>query len=106
MAAAYLLSQSGQSLLLGVRVDVCTDEECHEVEERHPHVFRQELLGECEGDGGRDPADLHDWHEACTDGGADLVESPCTGNDGHGGKVHCVLDGRYLYDNQLFGRVR
>lgn len=83
MAAAYLLSQSGQSLLLGMRVDVGADDECHKIEERHPHVFRQELLCECEGNGGRDPADLHDWHEPCTNGGANLVKSPCTSNDSH-----------------------
>lgn len=42
------LSQSLQALLLGVSVDVGSDEESDNVEERHPSVLGKELLGESE----------------------------------------------------------
>lgn len=84
--------QSLQPLLLGVRVDIRADDEAEEVEERHPGFVGEEGLGEGQGDGRRDPGDLHDGHEAGADGGADLVESAGAGDDGHGGQVDYVLD--------------
>jgi hypothetical protein len=80
-------------LLLGVRVDVCADDEADDIEEGDPGRLWQELLGERERDGRNDPADLHDGPEACFDGGANLVEGACAGDEGHGDEVYAVLDG-------------
>lgn len=88
-----LLSESGKSLLLGVGIDVGADDKGNDVEERHPGLLRQELLGESQGDGGGGPGDLHDGHETGADGGADLVEGAGACNDGHAGQVDCVLNG-------------
>ena len=68
-----------------MRIDICANEERHEVEEWHPQVVGQKLLGEREGDGAGDPADFHDGHEACADGGADLMEGSRAGYEGHTG---------------------
>lgn len=87
------LAQRFQTLLLGMGVDVGSDEEADDVEERHPGVLGQELLGKGQGQRGGDPADLHDGHEAGLDGGADLVDGAGAGDDGHGGEVDAVLDG-------------
>ena len=86
------LSKSFEALLLGVGVDVGSDEETNDVEERHPGVLGQELLrkGQCQRRG--HPADLHDGEEAGADGRADLVQSPCSGDDGHRRQIHGVLD--------------
>lgn len=88
-----LSPESGEPLLLGVGVDVGADDEADDVEEGHPRLLGQELLGECKGDGRRDPANLHDGQEASLDGGAHLVEGAGAGDDGHGGEVDGVLDG-------------
>lgn len=96
LAAAALivaLAESFQTLLLGVGVDVGADEETDDVEERHPGVLGEELLGEGQGQRGGNPANLHDGHEAGLDGGADLVEGARAGDDGHRRKVDAVLDG-------------
>lgn len=98
VAAVVLLAKRGQSLLLGMGVDVGTDDEADEVEEDHPGVLGEELLREGEGDRRSDPADLHDRHEAGADGGAHLVEGLGTGNDGHGNQVDGVLDRGDLID--------
>lgn len=81
-------------------VDVGADDETDDVEEGHPGGLGEELLGECQRDGGDDPADLHDRPEAGLDRGLDLVEGARTGDKGHGDEVDAVLDGRDL------GRVR
>lgn len=91
--AVVLPPQSCEPLLLGMCIYVCPDYETNDVEEGHPRVFGQELLGECQGDGRDNPADLHDWHEAGLDGGSHLVEGACASNDGHGHEVYRVLDG-------------
>ena len=91
--AVVLPPQSSKALLLGVCVYICPDYEANNVEERHPGVFRQELLGEGQGDGRNDPADLHDRHETSLDGGAHLVEGTGACNDSHGHEVYRVLDG-------------
>ena len=88
-----LAPQGGQTLLLGVCVDVGTDDETYDVEEGHPRRFRQELLGKGERDGRNDPADLHDGPEAGLDRGAHLVEGAGARDDGHGDEVYRVLDG-------------
>lgn len=44
-STTYLLPQSSQPLLLGVRIDVCADNKRYEIEERDPSVLGQELLG-------------------------------------------------------------
>lgn len=83
--AVVLLPESGESLLLGVGVDVGADEEGDDVEKGDPGLLGQELLGKSEGDGRSGPRDLHDGQQAGTDGGADLVEGAGTGDDGHAG---------------------
>ena len=80
-----------------MRVDVGADDEGDDVEEGHPHVLGQELLREGERDGRRDPADAHDGDEAGAHGGADLVPAARARDDGHGGEVDGVLDGRDLW---------
>lgn len=96
-AVAVVLSpQGGEPLLLGVCVDVGADDEADDVEEGHPGGLGQELLGKGQRDGRDDPADLHDGHEAGLDGCADLVECAGAGDEGHGGQVDAVLDGRDL----------
>ena len=92
-SSAHLPPQSSQPLLLGVRVNVGADHECHDVEERYPSLLGKELLGKRQRDWRSDPADLHDWHEAGPDGGTDLVEGPSSGDDGHGSQIDGVLDG-------------
>ena len=66
-------------------VDVSSDQEPNNVEERYPGLLRQEFLGESERERGCDPTDFHDGHEAGADGGADLVPGSGAGDDGHGG---------------------
>ena len=88
--------QGCKPLLLRVRVDICTDDESDDVEERHPGVLGEELLRKGQGDGRDDPADLHDRHEAGLDSRAHLVEGARARNDGHGNQVDAVLDGRDL----------
>lgn len=77
-------------------VDVGSDEESDNVEERHPGVFGKELLGESERQRRRDPADLHHGHEAGLNGCADLVQGARAGDDSHRHEVHCILNGRDL----------
>ena len=55
-------------------------------------MLGKELLRESQRDRRGDPADFHHGHEASSDCGSDLVESPRPGNDGHGGEVDGVLD--------------
>lgn len=100
-----LLPQRSQSLLLGGRVDVGSDQESDEVEERHPCLLGQELLSERERDGRGDPGDFHDGQEAGAHGGAYLVEGAGAGDDGHGGQVDGVLDWRDLDDKRLAGNL-
>ena len=97
-AVTVVLSpQRREPLLLGVCVDVCTDDETDDVEERHPGGLRQELLGKSQRDGRDNPADLHDGHETGLDGCADLVECAGAGDQSHGGQVNTVLDGGDLH---------
>lgn len=91
-AVAVLPPEGLQPLLLGVCVDVGSNEETDDVEERHPGLLGQESLGEGQSDRGGDPGNLHDGHEARADGGADLVESARAGDDGHAEQVDQVLD--------------
>ena len=79
-----------------MRVDICANKESDDVEERHPSMFGEEFLRECERNRGDDPADFHDWHKAGLDGSLYLVEGSCTCDNGHGDKVDGVLDGRDL----------
>ena len=79
-----LLSQSGQTLLLGVCIDVCTDDKGNDVEEGYPGLLRQELLGKGESQRRSAPADLHDGEQTGANGSADLVESAGACDDGHG----------------------
>jgi hypothetical protein len=94
--AVVLSPQGCKPLLLGVRVDVCTDDERDNVEERYPRLLREELLRKREADGGRDPADLHDRPEAGLDRCSNLVEGARAGDDGHSNEVNAVLDRRDL----------
>jgi len=77
------LAQSFEALLLGVSVDIGSNEETDDVEEGNPGVLGQELLGKGQSQWRGDPADLHDGHETRANGGANLVECARTGNDGH-----------------------
>lgn len=96
--ASFLLNllppDSCHSLLLGRLVDVGTDNEGDQVEEWHPRMRRQELLGEQQRKWTSAPRHLHNWHEPNLDGRADLVECPCAGDDRHAREVHGVLDRR------------
>jgi hypothetical protein len=93
-AVAVVLSpQSSEPLLLGVCVDVCTDDESDDVEEGHPCGLGEELLGKGQRDGGDDPADFHDRPEASLDSRADLVERTGACDERHGDEVYAVLDG-------------
>ena len=91
--SAYLPPQSLKPLLLRLRIDPGADDERNDIEERHPSLLRQEFLGKRQCQGGDNPADFHDWHEAGSDSRSDLVEGPGASDDGHGGEVDCVLDG-------------
>lgn len=91
--AVVLPPQGCEPLLLGVCVYVGADDETDNVEEGHPGVLWEELLGKGQGDGRDDPAHLHDGHETGLDGGPDLVEGACASNDGHRNEVYRVLDG-------------
>lgn len=91
-SSSYLPPQSLKPLLLCLGIDPGANDKGNDVEERHPGMLRQEFLGERQGQGRDDPADLHDGHEACSDGRSDLVEGPGAGDDGHGGEVDCILD--------------
>ena len=74
-AVSVVLSPQGsEPLLLGMCVDVGSDDETDDVEEGHPGGLGKELLGKGQRDGGNHPADLHDRPEAGLDGRADLVE--------------------------------
>ena len=87
------LSQRFQALLLGVGVDIGSNHKAHDVEERHPGVFGEELLRKGKGQRRSDPANLHDRHEASAHGSADLVDGARPGDDSHGGEVDDVLNG-------------
>jgi hypothetical protein len=93
-----LSPESLQPLFLGVSVDVGSNDEPDDVEERHPGLLGQESLRKRQGDGRGDPRDLHDRHEAGAHGGADLVERTRSSNNGHAEEVYGVLDGRDLRD--------
>ena len=90
------LSQSCEALLLRYRVDVGSDSEGNDVEERDPSVLGKELLCKCKSKRGDDPADLHDRHESGLPDRVDLVECPRAGDDGHREQVHAVLNGSNL----------
>lgn len=100
-----LLAQGGEALLLGDGVDVGADDERHEVEERHPRALGQELLGESQADGRRDPAHTHHLPETGTHRRLDLAERPGARNDGHGDKVDRVLNGRDLGQSCQFRKI-
>jgi len=87
-----LLSQRSEPLLLGRRIDVCSNEEPNKVEEWHPGLLRQELLCECEAQWRGNPADLHDWQETRLPSCVNLVDSASSGYDCHGDEVDAVLD--------------
>lgn len=91
-AVLILPPESLQSLLLGMCIDVSTNHEADEVEEWYPNLIRQECLGKGKRKWRCDPGDFHDGHETCTHSSADLMESACACDDGHGGQVDYVLD--------------
>jgi hypothetical protein len=93
------LSQSCKTLLLCHGVDVRSNGERDDVEERDPSVLGKELLRKSKGQGGDDPADLHDRHESGLPSRMDLVHGPRAGNDSHREQVHTVLNGSNLSPN-------
>ena len=90
------LSEGRETLLLCDRVDICTNEERDDVEERDPGVLGEELLRKCKRKWRGDPANLHDRHEAGLPGCMNLVEGPRASDDGHRNQIHAVLDGSDL----------
>jgi len=86
------LPQGSKSLLLGMRVDICSDDESNDVEEWYPGLFWEELLRKGECNWGGDPANSHHGPEASADGGAYLMHGARTRDEGHAGKVDGVLD--------------
>lgn len=82
-----LPSQSGESLLLSVLVNVGSNDECDKVEEGNPGLLGKELLGKGQAEWGGDPRDAHDGPETGLDCCADLVEGAGAGNDGHADEV-------------------
>ena len=101
----YLPPQSLKPLLLRLGIDPGADDKGEDVEERHPGLLGQELLRKGQRQGRDDPADLHDGHEASSDGRSDLVEGPGPGDDGHGGEVDGVLDGCNLHIRPMSARL-
>lgn len=99
--AVVFSPQSSKPLLLGVLIDVGTNDEGHKVEERNPSLFWQELLGKRQTDWRRNPANPHHGPEASSDGSSDLMEGAGTCNDGHEDQVNGVLDGGDLKSNLL-----
>ena len=92
----YLFPQSSKPLLLGMSVDISPNAERQNVEEWHPSLLWEELLGKCQRQWRGDPADAHDRPEASADGGPDLMPGAGTGNDSHRREVYGVLDRRDL----------
>jgi len=88
--------QRCKPLLLGVCIDICTDDKSDDVEKWHPRLFRKEFLRECEGNWRCDPADLHDGHETSFNSCTNLMESSRSSDDRHWSQVNCVLQGRNL----------
>jgi hypothetical protein len=86
--SVVLSPERSKSLLLGVRVDVCADDESNNIEEWNPCLLWQEFLRKCKAEGRRDPADLHYWPEASLDSCSDLVEGASTGDDGHEDEIN------------------
>ncbi len=82
-SSAYLLPQCSKPLLLGMGVDVSSNDERNDVEEWYPGLFREELLSKCQAKRRRDPANLHDWHETSSDCCSNLVPRSRASNDGH-----------------------
>lgn len=97
------LAECREALLLRDGVDIGSDEEGNDVEEGDPGVLGKELLRESEGEGGSDPADLHDGHETCFPGCMDLMDCLRAGDDCHRDEVHTVLDGSNL--TSLLARI-
>ena len=87
-----LLPEGSQTLLLCGSIDIGSNDEGDDVEERHPGFLREELLGKGQSQRGSDPADLHDGEKTGANGGADLVDGTGTGDQSHGGEVDSVLD--------------
>lgn len=83
-----LLAQSCETLLLGNGIDISTDNERNEVEERNPGALGKELLRKGQADGRGDPAHTHNLPEADLDSGPYLVECPRAGNKRHGDEVN------------------
>ena len=76
-----------------MRIDVGANNKRNDIEERHPSLLGQELLRKSQSQWRGDPADLHDGHEASSDGGTNLMERSSAGNESHGRQVDHVLDG-------------
>lgn len=95
-SAVRYLSQSFQTLLLGVRVDIEPDNEPYDVEKWNPGVLWQELLGKSQRERRADPADLHDRHETSPHSCTHLVVSARTSNQCHRSQINSILNGRYL----------
>lgn len=87
-----LLAESCESLLLGYRVDVRTNHEADQVEERNPQVLGDKLLRKGEADGRNDPRDAHHLPEAYANGGANLMVRPGACDKSHRDEVHHILD--------------
>lgn len=66
-------------------------------------MFRDETLGESQGDWRGEPADFHDRQEPNSECSPNLVQLPCTCNDCHEENVYYILNGRDLNKVVLSG---
>lgn len=86
------LPKGREPLLLGVGIDVRSNDKSNHVKEWHPCLLRKELLREGQRDRGCDPAYSHDGPEAGANSCAHLVPGAGAGDEGHRCKVDGVLD--------------
>jgi len=89
-----LLLDRRDPLLLCRGIDVGANDKRHQIEEGHPSMGREELLGDDQGNWAGAPGNFHDGHEASFDGGTDLMGGAGASNDSHACEINCVLDGR------------
>lgn len=99
--AVVLPPQSRKPLLLRVLVDVGANDKGHKVEERHPRLLWQELLGKRQADWRGDPANPHHGPKPSTDSSPNLVEGASAGDDSHEDQVNRVLNGSNLRSKLL-----
>lgn len=92
---SYLSPLNSQQLpLLLLSVDISSDNETHDVKERHPSLLWQKLLRNNQCNWTCDPADLHDWQEPLLNIMFNLVERTCSINVCEGCQHDNILERR------------